>query len=682
MPIPPSIESESGFDREKVIEQLIEVDRKPIYRINREIEANKSKIVAWEGLRERAKRLEELSGKLYSFNSPFRKRLVLSSDPSVITGAAKANSTPLTQNWQVFQLANDHEIRSDALNQDTQQIPRGNFGITVNKKTKNFSYPGGSLADFYQFLQNNQGEFYEIEKTVDGSQSYIRIKSKTPGASGRMHFGDPDQILASAGLVEKARKVEDLVLSPEKLNASGEKNDALKFDNQNKEKIRLTKGKFIYRIDDEIKYHLGPQQNQQSPAVTFSAQMKALEILTQTKTDKEETDFQTKKEGQVEYEQGGQVGPEIEVDVEGELFFQAGNLSRKKIRVPDNGSGLPGADREVARVVVKFITDNGDAPAISQHLLDVGKKNQDINIPLSQMPDRIQFSTEDDVELSAMQFDFGVGNRPKHELGDPRDSRIKVDKIELRRAKNKKIDDIIPNAEIDIHKKSAQAVEVRVGYDNEAVKEGVEGWVKAYNEVLTYLRKAGHSPISDINKLGDDNPGLLLGETSARTLQYSLQTIVAEAYPPYSKKGFRTLPAVGIHSGKPGADFSSVKEALLKIEKDKLAQVLVNNPKELSHLFASKSKKSRSIDNGVAFRMKRYLKPYNQQNNGIIENQIVALQDRNSRSKQSKLSLEQSLERKEENLRRDFSRMEQALRKSKETRKYLDQQSRKRNFSQ
>src|SRR5690606_26463179 len=102
----------SGMQTQVMIQQLIEIERKPLRRLEEENKRNQIRIQAWEELRKRARTLSNLSRDLYSFSGPFTIRTIVSSDPGAITGSASPNVEEVSQSIQVLELATYHQIHS------------------------------------------------------------------------------------------------------------------------------------------------------------------------------------------------------------------------------------------------------------------------------------------------------------------------------------------------------------------------------------------------------------------------------------------------------------------------------------------------------------------------------------------------------------------------------------------
>ncbi|MBW7859014.1 MAG: hypothetical protein H3C43_12145, partial [Leptonema sp. (in: Bacteria)] len=94
----------SGMQTQAIIQQLIEIDRQPLKRLEEDNKRNQVRIQAWEELRNRTRNFANLSRDLYSFSGPFTIRTIVSSDPGAITGSTSPNVEQVSQNIKVLQL--------------------------------------------------------------------------------------------------------------------------------------------------------------------------------------------------------------------------------------------------------------------------------------------------------------------------------------------------------------------------------------------------------------------------------------------------------------------------------------------------------------------------------------------------------------------------------------------------
>ena len=151
MPAPPISDLGSGFNSQETIKKLMEYERQPLYRLERENNEILGDIAAWEKLRNLTRELGDKSRDLTSIAGSFSKRILFSSDPETINGIALAGSKVTKRKLQVEQLATTHEFHSEPLELE-KNIGKGSFSIIQNGKEKIINYNGGSVKDFIGFF--------------------------------------------------------------------------------------------------------------------------------------------------------------------------------------------------------------------------------------------------------------------------------------------------------------------------------------------------------------------------------------------------------------------------------------------------------------------------------------------------------------------------------------------------
>ncbi|MDR2370673.1 MAG: flagellar hook protein, partial [Treponema sp.] len=78
----------SRFNTEKLIEDLMKVERAPRDRVEKNVESLETSKGYWQEVGRRISSLRDSSQQLYSFQNPFNERRASSQDESVITASA------------------------------------------------------------------------------------------------------------------------------------------------------------------------------------------------------------------------------------------------------------------------------------------------------------------------------------------------------------------------------------------------------------------------------------------------------------------------------------------------------------------------------------------------------------------------------------------------------------------
>ncbi len=274
---------------------------------------------------------------------------------------------------------------------------------------------------------------------------------------------------------------------------------------------------------------------------------------------------------------------------------------------------------------------------------------------------------------------------PVKPLSTVSDALLSMDGIEITRDSNN-INDLIPGVELSLHKEGDREVSLTIERDREVIKEAIIELVGNYNQLLTHmdiLTRRDESVIEDALFLNEDekewakkNLGLFLGNQSLRQLKTRLQNIMMNPYPTSGESELSLLAHIGIatNATAPGRQSSLSKTRLrgyLQIEETKLDSAISGHPDWVKELFGSDRDKDLIIDNGVAFSLDQYLKPY-VNTGGIISSRLNGLDNKISRKNRDIASYNRHLEDYEAELKRKYGKMEAALNALEKSSQALD----------
>jgi len=145
----------SRFDTEKLIDNLMKVERIPKERSEKQIEDLQAQKTYWQDLGRRITVLRDSARFLYSFQNPFNDRVITSSDSSIISGTATREAREQEYSFTVTQIAKVDRFLSEPL-EDSFKIDEGTYTFSVGQDTISFPFPGGSLREFTDIL-NRRG---------------------------------------------------------------------------------------------------------------------------------------------------------------------------------------------------------------------------------------------------------------------------------------------------------------------------------------------------------------------------------------------------------------------------------------------------------------------------------------------------------------------------------------------
>ena len=369
-------------------------------------------------------------------------------------------------------------------------------------------------------------------------------------------------------------------------------------------------------------------------------------------------------------------GPNISVVV-GDVKLRAPSLTRSRtINIDSNENENNIAKTEI---ILNYEYNGNKYKKNFQTKLEVGL-NKNWKISLDSIEEgaiikAISFNTNGEVEVSNLNLESPRDIRPLNETVPAKDAIIKLDGIRVHRARNNELRDLVVGAELNLKKISNKNIEISIKADDDQLLKDIKEWVKIYNNLQTYIRETTNV---NVNNKNDKNRkeqqtigGVFTGNITVLQLKYQTSTVIASTYPVANSNGFKILPDIGISTGRLGAKWSEIQNGLLEVEDKKLLTAITDRPEGVQNLFASNLNSKKLIDNGVAFKMAELLKPYAQVNQGFLSSQIDLLKNKINSNKENISKRQVILERKQDNLRERFGRMERSIRQSRNTSDYL-----------
>ncbi len=725
MPAPPIMtDLGSGINSQKVIKQLMELEKQPLLRLEEDNKKNGVMVEAWEAARKRTMTLQEKSRILYSFAGPFATRKVVSSDPGAITGEASASAKDLSQEIQVKQLATAHQIHSDEIEKE-RDLPAADFVIHVGEKTVGFHFSGGKIHDLVKLIQSKGEGLYELYSVqVDGEHVLVGMRSLLEGKKGEIQFEDDGGILRSIGLAssEMAKSWKDMKfaeadLTPVNPSASKAVDRGYNVREEGRAlliargrsvvwKSSLQKGErihFQWSGDGDI--YTGPDAGEGGKeSATPAGHGNASGSIPATVGKQPDSE-----KGEMSHE-SVLVGPGISVDV-GDVHLEGYQIERERDVLrsragqgldsslntdkTSNGSERGGSETSGtsrnADSLTLFWRENGVAK--SRHVpVSPGRISIDVNLATGGYPvDSIRFNSrnEQGARISSPAKESikdGKSRLAAHENHPAQDAKLVINGIEVTRPSNRGLTDLMEGASLELHRVTNGPIKVTVEANTEEIIANIKDWVTAYNDLLKFLREnsraatedefkkarpAGDTKIGDGLDAMDLVKGIFAADSTVRQLIGDMRFVTSSAYPSRTKPSYRVLNDIGITTGKPGESWETIKHGYLMVDETRLKEAILRSPDGVKELFVSDQNADNRFDNGVAFRMAETMKPYTRSSGGLISVRIDLLKLKIADNKQRMDRMQLSLKSKEEQLRIKFGAMESAINSSKETGKYL-----------
>ena len=217
---------------------------------------------------------------------------------------------------------------------------------------------------------------------------------------------------------------------------------------------------------------------------------------------------------------------------------------------------------------------------------------------------------------------------------------IKMDGFEFEISGNT-VTDILPGVTLDIRQASpGRQVNVSVKENREAVSSKIGDFVKAMNEVLSFIQSQ--------NQMNEktDTSSTLGGDQIIRMIEGRMQRLIQD--PQYGVGGeIKRLSQLGIEITRNGT---------LKLNEEKFNQVLAKHPDDVYKFFAGDG-----FNVGFIPAVRREIRTLTDGALGPITNRKRALQDNIRRADDNIANKEKAMARREQQLRRQFATLEETM---------------------
>jgi flagellar hook-associated protein 2 len=638
----------SKYDTQKLVEDLMKVERIPKTRAEERLKEIELQRTSWLDLNRRLSSLRESSRSLFSFQNPFNERIANSSDETVLTGTAGREALEETKNFTVKRIATADRFMSGNLASD-YKVPAGNYVFTVGDSSVKLNYGGGSLKDFVDALNRKGGDTIRAQVVAVSADSRVLvIESLKTGSANRLGFsGAAEELALSSGLVERASSTRrDLPAS-----------DASRFE-------KPLDPKLVSTADGVLALLPGAEAALRLPSAVPAAGLVLelrVELLDKTA---ESTTLAGPPPGPSVPATGG-------IDYEGIHIDSA----RSEATLPD-WTPPPVPQRKDDFNPLYLLDGAGQAIALPS--IDPGSTPKTITVPLSLYTSMFSGigvrngNTNRDVRVSqARIFDptETSGMRPKNPVQTAGDAVLAMDGIEVTRTGNK-IDDLVPGLTINLLKESDKSVKLKVEPNREVAKEAVIELVGNYNRLmaeLNILARPDDTILSEISYFTEDEKkryterlGIFQGDSTLSQLRSSLQRTMMDAYPTDTGNALLATFGVSTDSRRGGTYDASRLRGYIEIDEATLDKALLDNFPKVKDLFGYDTDGDLIVDSGAAFRMDAMTKSY-VETGGIVSIRTRTLDDQITRQKRDIENLETQLVRKETDLKRKYGLMESAL---------------------
>jgi flagellar hook-associated protein 2 len=642
----------SRFNTEKIIEDLMKLERVPRDRVEKEVEGLETQKGYWQEIGRRMSSLRESARLLYSFQNPFNERIASSGDESVISGTATREAAERDYRFTVKQVAQADRFLSPPL-EDSYKIESGTYTFTVGKDEISFAFRGGTLKEFTDALnRRGRDKIAASLISVERGKKSLLVESKLTGAENRLGFAaDAEKLAIQTGMVERVNDSRrDFAINPESVRTAA-----------SPEQVTIQ--------DQALRVNAGSAASIPfSPAVSASpAFVLQFETSTEIKTGPSAAEI-----------------PPPGPDIPGAGSVSYGGISVENdpfsVPVPEWTPPEPPKRVDDLAVLSLAFSDGtksslpaiGDSGSFARHQYNLSEISGGKTIVSLDVENK---NTHRDVSVRNVSiFDPGAvgGFKPQNAVSTAQDAIISMEGIEIRRPSNT-IDDLIPGVTVIPRQPSDRPVSLSVRPDREAIKDSIISFVGNYNRImseLNVLTRNDERVIQELSYLTPEEQGELRnrlgafqGDSTLNQLRGALQRAASAPYPTDAERDVALLSQIGVgtdvrRSGTGGYDPSRLR-GYLEIDEKVLDAALESNIPAIRQLFGNDTNGDIIIDTGVAYQMDTIARPY-VETGGLITLKTGTLDSKISQDKRRMETMERQLAQKEADLKVQYGRMEGA----------------------
>jgi flagellar hook-associated protein 2 len=647
----------SRFNSEKLIEDLMKVERLPRDRAEKNVDRLETNKTYWQDVGRRISALRDSARMLYSFQNPFNDRIVNSSDELAITGTATREAVEQERYFTVKQAAQADRFLSAPLDSKLK-VESGNYSFTVGKDEIAFNFRGGTLRDFTEALNRRGRDKIQASLIAvkPGTQSLL-IESKITGEENRLgFFGAANSFGQQIGMIEPA------------------------YDSRND----ILKGVAELKAGEKMSFPV-------NPGIVSSSSL-VLRFDTLTTIIPAEAWVQPKPPPGPSIPQGGSVsygGIVIEND-SSNVKLPAWSPPPPPQRIDDPGIiSLGFSDGSSAQLPA--ISDSNTFSAHTYRLDQVADGKTIVSVDINNRNTHRNISVRD---IQVYDPSSVGGVKPLNAVSGAQDAIIAMEGIEIQRSSNN-IDDLIPGVTLTVRRASEMPVKINIEPDREAVKDAIIEFVGNYNRLIAevnVLTRSDNKVIEELSYLSKEEQdeyrkrlGAFMGENSLVQFKGSLQQTATAPYPTQAERDLTMMAQIGIGSdvGRGGASTGydpSRLRGYLEIDEKALDAAIASKLPAIKDLFGSDSDGDLLADTGVAFTLERLTRPY-VETGGLVALKAGTIDSRIGEEKRRIDTLDRQLASKEADLKIQYGQMESAYNRMEQMQGSLDNFSRQNNYS-
>jgi flagellar hook-associated protein 2 len=645
----------SRFDTDKLIEDLMRVERIPRDRVERRVETLETEKSWWQDIGRRMSSLRESARQLFSFQNPFNERTVVSQDDSVIGATATREAAEQKHQFTVRQLAAADRFISSPLD-ETYRVPNGTYGFSLGDEQISFAFRGGTLREFADALNRRGRE--KLQATliaVEPGTKSLLIESLVTGEKNHLGFyEDAETLAANIGMAERSNDTRvDFVLGDSTVQP-GRNSDPELVSLDNRVLTVAAGGRAFISSGVAIP---------PSPDLVVS-----FETSTTIRRNTLAIPLPPP-------------GPDLPPS--GSARYGSIILDNEPSSVPlppwtppampervDDFAVLTFTYSDGTSTILPPIADSEDFRSYQFRLQDIARDKTVVAMEL------VNNNTHRDVSIKNIRVynpdATGGGFRAHNAVSQAADALIAMDGIEIRRPVNT-IDDLIPGVTVIPRGVSDRPVSLEIRPDREAVKESIISLVGNYNRLMAevnVLTRNDERIIQELSYLSPEEQeafraklGAFSADSTLSQFKSTLQRAATAPYPTADAPLLLSQIGVGTDVRRSGASSgydASRLRGYLEIDEKALDAALETRLPEIKQLFGFDSDGDLLVDTGVAFTLDAISRPY-VETGGIVSLKTGAIDSRISQDQRRMETLDRQLAAKETTLRVQYGQMEGAF---------------------
>lgn len=650
----------SHFNTNKIVEDLMKVEKAPLTKMENRVDELNSEKNLWRGLNTKMNSLSSQCSTLYNYDNPFGERLVHSSNEAV-TATAIRNADLTQHSVRVIQTASADKLISSPIVTETKLSP-GHYIFKIGEKKVSYFFNGGTPKNFVDGLNRRAPDLLraQIIQAKPGEQ-VILLESQITGAANSIQFeGDAISLAQQIGWVQD--KVVENTNSSQKIQIGA-------YNQSNPYNISRAAEECLVNPGEQIQIPLAL-----SGEKTLSLNVKAIDLS-------KNSTFQQQQRP-------------LEMGVIGSASFRDVTLTNEVSILPTQG-GANGSNQSIA----------AENPSELLDIIIIGQGGER-RIPLTQpigISQNIQLSSK---ELNGTFDSIRLYNRSKglsllvetveatdsieglnpqkttQAIENARDAIFEYDGIKLTRSKNL-IDDVNEQIAFTLHAPTSTPVSLKVETNKEVIKDKVIEFAYHYNkliEEMTILHTNDEKVIDELSYLEEgereqkrETLGALQGDMTIIQIKNRLSQIINNSYDIQSNDQISMLYQLGIGSNLSSySGYSAARlRGYLEVDESKLDHAIENNITDLQKLFGYDTNDDFIVDNGVAFLINQYLSSFSKQG-GIIDGKMQSYDRQIAQQEKDITNFNERMEKKESDYKRQFGNMEAMYERLKDSSRALD----------